>query len=176
MPFTLKDISSLDFNKEHCIDAYLWALQLFMPCIVGKKCWNSHYLSTHLREYVSPSDEAFMLVSLENQWGRWTSMFNSGETRKSDVSPHYTSIITTGCSATRQPCRKFCGWNQDGMEAFNSHLGNIKEGRVQRIGIEERWRKCWNNEVEELHDTKRRKLAEAKYTPVIVRAHHDLYP
>ena len=176
MPYTLEDIISMDYedcDNNNC--AYFWALQEFMPCIVGKKSWNSNYLSTHVKKFITPSDEAFMLVSLENQWDRWTNMYTSGETRKSNVSAPYTSVDTMGSTTTRQPCRKFCGWNQMGMETFNYYLEKVKESRKLRTEIEEQWKLCWNNDVDQFQANKRRKLAQLKVTPMVVRANHDLY-
>ena len=84
-PFTLEQVTSLDPNNETSMQAYMWALQTFAPCVTGRKEWNENYLAVRVSSFLSKSDEAFMLVTLEKQWDRWHDMFLTKVNKSSGV-------------------------------------------------------------------------------------------
>ena len=120
LPFTLAEITNLDPNNENAMKAYMWVLHEFAPCVTGRKEWNENYLGKKVSDFLSKSDEAFMLVTLENQWNRWYDMFITTDTTSSNVHAPYTTMSAdkTAGDGPRQPCRKFGGWNHFGMGDF----------------------------------------------------------
>ena len=117
-----------------------------------------------------------MLVTLENQWARWHDMFVTKVNKSSGVPAPYTTMSAenTACEGPRQPCRKFSGWNQRGMTAFNDYVAKIKLMRKGRGVQEEYWMSCWNNVADDLLQSKKRKRNE-HYQEEFVTAANDLF-
>ena len=123
-----------------------------MPCIIGRKQWNQAAAVRSLSEFVTPSDEAFMLVNLENQLTRWTAMFETGNTKTSPVCPPFTATVQVATYKTkefRQICRKYGGWNKAGIGAFNAYRIRIIEMRKNRGLVEAGWQKQWSLKEED---------------------------
>ena len=150
--FSLDVLCNLDLEESVHLDRYVLALQCFMPCIIARKQWNQAAAVRSLSEFVTPSDEAFMLVNLENQMARWTEMFDKGNTRTSAVCPPFTATMQTHtCKRDEfcQICKKYGGWNEAGIEAFNDYRIKIIEMRKSRGLVEVSWRKIWSEIIED---------------------------
>ena len=174
MPHQMNVISSRVLDDAAWIKSYFWALTLFMPQIRGKRDWNSNYLSQTLSSFVTVSDEAFMLINLDNQWNRWYDMYCSRNTKTSPTPTLYTSMgVSNNASTPRQLCNKFGGWNAAGMAQFNRYSILIKRMRKARTDLEEDWRTAWNHESDEVISKKRkRSLPRAEF---IETAKNDLF-
>jgi hypothetical protein len=61
---------------------------------------------------MSVSDEAFMLLVLENQYELW---MESETTR-----------VGRGKYTENAPNKKFCGWSNEGMRRFNNLLAEVR--------------------------------------------------
>ena len=176
MPYRMSEISSLILDNERWAKSYFWALTIFMPQIRGKRDWNSNYLRESLSSFVSVSDEAFMLINLENQWNRWYDMYCTGNTKVSPIGTIYTSmgVDANNNNRPRQLCNKFGGWNAAGMAAFNRYSSLIKIMRKRRSELEETWRTAWNDESELTISKKRKRSVQRAET--IETAFNDLFP
>jgi hypothetical protein len=69
------DIYALqDFLKLSPVgEPYQWLCQFLMPCVVCAKAWNKKKNKELVGEVATCSDEAFVLLSLENNFERWVS-------------------------------------------------------------------------------------------------------
>jgi hypothetical protein len=47
---------------------YVWLCSTVMSCVVGKKAWGKKKLKEALSDIVTCSDEAFVLLTLENNY------------------------------------------------------------------------------------------------------------
>ena len=174
--FSLDVLCNLDLEDVNHIEGYVWALQCFMPCIIGRKQWNQTAATRLLREFVTPSDEAFMLVNLENQMTRWTDMFETGNTKTSPVCPPFTATVQAPIydnSEFRQICKKCGGWNKAGIEAFNVYRNKIIEMRKSHRVVEVGWQERWS-EIAEDHRVTKHGQEEDELTG-IVEAQNDLF-
>ena len=175
-PFTLAKVTSLDPNNETSMQACMWALQKCAPSVTGHKEWNENNLGKKVSGFLSKSDEAFMLVTLENQWEHWHDMFvtNLKKTSGFPVPYNNMSAENTASDGPCQPCRKFGCWNQLGMTAFNSYVTRVKLMRKQPGSQEDYWKSCWNSKADELLQSKKRKRNE-HYLEEFVTAANDLF-
>jgi predicted aminopeptidase len=64
---------------------------------------------------MSVSDEAFMLLVLENQYDMW---------REAE-----TTRVGWGGYTENGPNKKFCGWINDGMRRYNQLLAEVRDNR-----------------------------------------------
>ena len=176
MEYELDQVTSLNLDDVQSMKACMWALEHFMPYLTGRKQWNDSSLGKNLSNFVSISDEAFMLINLENQWVRWYSMYLAGATRKSNVETLYTSLVRNQMAENtpRNLCRKFGGWNAAGMKKFNYYLKLIKNQRKNRTDIEEDWRIAWNQKADLELSRKRKRVV--KRLEKIEMAGNDLFP
>ena len=63
---------------------YILVCERFMKTVIGEDRWNCNHLVRPLKEFVTPSDEAFLMLVLENNEDRWIDMcINS--TKESEV-------------------------------------------------------------------------------------------
>jgi hypothetical protein len=71
---------------------------------------------------MSVSDEAFMLLVLENQYELW---------RESE-----TTRVGRGKYTENAPNKKFCGWSNEGMRRFNNLLAEVRTNRGKQYSKE----------------------------------------
>ena len=118
--------------------------------VIGQRKWKTTRCYAPLTKHMSVSDEAFMLLVLENQYELWI----NSETTK----------VGRGKYTENGPNKKFCGWTNEGMRRFNKLLEEVRTNR----------NKLYSKEVEE---TTFKTLAE-RYKAMLVgsrknsRKHH----
>ena len=71
--------------EEENFPVYKDFLSFFVSGVVGIRHFDRSKCHMHLRKYVSVSDEAFTVLTLENNWTRWSCMANRKEWKDSDV-------------------------------------------------------------------------------------------
>ena len=142
----------------------------FIAPVVGKHrynnlCWRSTFLT-----YVSKSDEAFALLTFENNYDQWIGMANSNDWGSSSIKPAYTNggnnlqtpkpptgqmmfsktdnpaLISSGQSSRSSSVR--CqGWSAHGIKRFNELFDLVEKERESSIGLhfeEEYMKQCMN--------------------------------
>ena len=112
---------------------YGWFATQFLPAVVGSRCWNANYRKKTLSLFVSISDEAFALVSFENNYERWSDMFQQKNTKSSRVAALWTN---SGASLKDGQSKRFRGWAIAGIEKYNSYYDAIKKDRDQNPDFE----------------------------------------
>ena len=122
----------------------------FVKRIVGKNVWGNNCYQKLLSEYCTASDEAFGLLTLENQFDRWTDMYISGDngnlTKKAPDALYTNSGNSKGKKGS--PTR-FQGWTNEGYKRFDALHKLVKADRAKlgRIQFEEDMRKNFEYEM-----------------------------
>jgi hypothetical protein len=80
--------------------------------VIGQRKWKTTRCYAPLTEHMSISDEAFMLLVLENHYELWM----HSETTK----------VGRGKYTENGPNKKFCGWSKAGMRCFNKLLEEVR--------------------------------------------------
>ena len=99
----------------------------FLRCVVGDSVWRGNHLHKPLGDFVTPSDEAFALLLIENSYERWIDMWENDNKKTSDVPAKYTNA---GVSNKDGRTRKYCGWSKPGVTRFNEL--NLAVGRSRQ--------------------------------------------
>jgi hypothetical protein len=83
--------------------------------VIGQRKWKTTRCYAPLTKHMSVSDEAFMLLVLENQYELWM----NSETTK----------VGRGKYTENGPNKKFCGWTNEGMRRFNELIEEVRTNR-----------------------------------------------
>jgi len=101
-------------------------VETLLPAAVGSKGWREDMCTKKLSDTrATVSDEAFVLLCLENMWGKWHSTTGS---------KHDRGKYTNGGSN-----RKYSGWSVEGIKRFNELLRLVVKNR----------KRPWSGKVEE---------------------------
>lgn len=98
----------------------------FLKCVVGDHKWRSNYLTRPIKTFVSKSDEAFVLVVLENSWHRWMHQYKNKSNKDNTFPAAYTN---SGVSSKDGKTKRFCGWSEAGVHRFNAICVLVMEDR-----------------------------------------------
>ena len=80
---------------------FTFIMEHLAGAVIGQRKWKITRCYAPLTEHMSISDEAFMLLVLENQYELWINL----ETTK----------VGRGKYTENGPNKKFCGWTNEGM-------------------------------------------------------------
>jgi hypothetical protein len=81
--------------------SFTFIVEHLAGAVIGQRKWKTGRCYAPLSAYMSMSDEAFMLLVLENQYNMW---------REAE-----TTRVGRGRYTENGPNKKFCGWSNDGM-------------------------------------------------------------
>jgi hypothetical protein len=109
---------------------YSWFCNSFLPAVVGTKHWADNHRTLEIREFVTTSDEAFAWVVYENNFERWKDMHRTGNAKTSARAARWTNA---GRSQKDGRSKKFCGWSQDGIDAYNANYIAVGEDRASDL-------------------------------------------
>ena len=175
--------------------AYCWALQLFMPIIVGVDKWKKSHLmkpistftdvtgTSRQNGYISVSfshiacnliDEAFMIVTLLNNWKSWLHCVRENKAGKSTIRCPYTSPPRgeDANNAALMISTKYAGWNSVGIQTYNAYVEKLVRIRYYRVmKLENIFMKAWIKMSSDSSTRKRKKRSP----PTIVGASHSLF-
>ena len=163
----------------------------FLPCVVGKKWWKMQILSgRHVNDIATVSDEAFVLLVLENIWDdmikvnidkyyrpkkrkktqedeEGTRSGNSPNAPTNDKNKHDDrSVITGKWTSAWRGSRRYGGWNPEGINHFNRLVKIVQQDRENDSHFQAQY-EIWLNE------SKGKKQKEKVNNPV-VKAYRDL--
>jgi len=124
---------------------YITFLRRFVKQVVGAHEWNSRLMDPKLDpdKLFTPSDEAFALLVLENNYIRWLDIFEQNNHKMplparqepdqqvkkkflSNVPPEFTS---GGNKFHSPPKNRTKGWSKDGIDRFNQHYQQVLRDR-----------------------------------------------
>jgi hypothetical protein len=124
---TMDTILELSINQQ----TYLWFAQEFVRIVVGKKVWKSHAFRSDLSEFCSMSGEAFCLLTVENNYDRWSGMVESGDyADKNSTAPPPLYTNAGKSSRLKGTAKAFQGWTMEGYQRFNDLYDMVKYDRV----------------------------------------------
>ena len=130
--------------------AYTVVYQRFLPCVVGKLLWHGRLrTATNDNELSTVSDEAFVLLCLENSWERWEDIYKTkgadvfrrrGSDRRDFISTVPTKYTAGGVIYPDKKKRSSPrGWNEQGIQRYNSLHKQVKADRVQVPFYGKKW-------------------------------------
>jgi len=98
---------------------YRWLCSKMMKCVIGCNVWNRRYFKEPLSDIATCSDEAFLLLTIENNNERWREEAVWIEKNRDKEDPaekkfseaRYTN---SGCSKANGRSKCFQGWSHEG--------------------------------------------------------------
>jgi hypothetical protein len=103
----------------------------FVSGVVGIRHFDRNKCIQPLSKYVTSSDEAFAVLTLENNWSRWSSMARTKSWKDSEVPSAWTTSIDkrkskddqeedeSGDEAETPQARRYRGWTAKGILRYN---------------------------------------------------------
>jgi hypothetical protein len=130
--------------------AYELFTRKFVRRIVGENVWGNNCYQKLLSEYCTASDEAFGLLTLENNYDRWTSMQGTGDyANASKMAPGALYTNSGNSKGKKGSPTRFQGWTNEGYKRFDTlhklvKLDRAKPGRKQ---FEEEMKQYYEHEM-----------------------------
>ena len=138
-------------------------VSFFVSGVVGIRHFDRNKCTTPLRKYVTISDEAFTVLTLENNWERWSDMAEndewgdsnepsrwttSNEKRKA-VAMNQTTQMSDNEEITPQ-AKRYRGWSAKGIARYNQIFAEVKAERA-KLAYEVFETYCMDNFTEDLN-------------------------
>ena len=128
-------------------ETYIWVCCKFIKCVVGADNWKSNCFRRPVSEFVTNSDESFLLLILENNYIRWMEEALRAANRKKDIDEEEENgedslpealYTNSGNSKTdgKGSSRRFQGWSMEGYKRFNRLHELVRSDRRRRSGFE----------------------------------------
>ena len=101
-----------------------------LSAVVGMNKWKTKETQMKVSKIATPSDEAFCLVTLENNCERWTAMaekkprFEDTSNQSGNQTPKKKEELWPSPKCTKQKSaneKKHEGWSKEGAESHNKH-------------------------------------------------------
>ena len=102
-------------------------ISYFVSAVIGRMDYRKKSCSMLLSNYATVSDEAFALLSLENNFETWMDMGHTGNTKNSTVPCKYTNGGKSECKNARSQHNK--GWSDEGLCRFNDLFDLVEKNR-----------------------------------------------
>jgi len=120
---TLEDILKLRKSPHNSNNTtFTFIVEHLAGAVVGQRKWKTARCYVPLSASMSVSDEAFMLLLLENQYDMW---------KESE-----TTRVGRGRYTDKAPNKKFCGWSNEGIRRFNELNTQVMENRNKQYSKE----------------------------------------
>jgi hypothetical protein len=141
-----KTVEDMPVNPETLEERYKrknWPIykdfcSFFVSGVVGIRHFDRNKCQKQLSKYVTISDEAFAVLTLENNWSRWSCMAKRDEWKDSDVPSKWTTSRDkrkhtkqggddSSCDEDSTPqARRYRGWSAKGIARYNQLFKEIK--------------------------------------------------
>ena len=110
---TLEEILKLQqAPRSNNNTAFTFVVKHLARAVIGQRKWKTTRCYAPLAKHMTVSDEAFMLLILENQYELWLNA--------------ESSKVGRGPYTENGPNKKFCGWTNEGMRRFNKLLKEVR--------------------------------------------------
>ena len=138
-----ESVNDMPVNPDTMADRYLPRnypvykdfISFFVSGVVGIRRFDRNKCQNLYRPYVTISDEAFTVLTLENNWERWSDMAKKDDWKDSMVPSKWTTS-----KEKRQPknrnkenptpqARCYRGWSAQGLARYNQLFEEIKRER-----------------------------------------------
>jgi hypothetical protein len=162
-------------------------VEYYVSAVIGLRHFEKHKCTQLYREYVTISDEAFAILTIENNWSRWIDMATTEDWRSSSVPTKWTVTRDKTATAERrgrgnskndddvQPtARRYRGWSAIGIERYNQLFDEITSHRAKNSStlLEDRLLKHFQHETDMRGKSKRK---QKKEPPPLPMARHQLW-
>ena len=138
---TYDDIKDLRRTKDSTKRTKVFMFyQDIVPCLVGRREWEMKRAVTTISDIVTPSLEAMALWIIDNYGDKWSR--KGGRTEKAK----YTSV--------KQGNKLFGGWNESGIERFNSLVCLVRRNRREDTHFEKSFLTFCQEEEEKSEEKK----------------------
>ncbi len=184
MPVTPETLQSRFSADEYPV--YKDFVAFFVSGVVGIRHYDKNKTRDKYSAYVTVSDEAFTILSLENNWERWSAMARDDSWKESDVPSKWTTSREKKVKRDEYGNRiddddspestRYRGWSFQGIARYNQLFDEIKAKRLTKSfkDFEEyllsEFRK--DEEEEGQRKGKRQKVDTRRPLP---EAHHELW-
>jgi hypothetical protein len=152
--YTLESILELSRSGE----PYQWFCKQLLPCVVGAKLWHKKHNKELISTIATCSDEAFALLTLENNYERWMAVarwnVDNADLALEDKAPkHYPGSLYTnsGMSKKNGRSRRLQGWAREGYLRFNVFYNQVSRDRRHRVHFENELLTVWQNNNKKTH-------------------------
>jgi hypothetical protein len=108
--------------------AYAYFVNVYLTCSRGRTVKRLLLNSPPSMVY-SIGDEALALLYIENSRHIWENMKETGNTKKSSLTPKYTVSGDKGGGGER-----YSGWNKEGRKRFNALFEKLEKERESEVG------------------------------------------
>ena len=145
-------------------------INYFVSSVIGKMDYKKKCCSNLLSTYATVSNEAFAILSFENNFDTWMDMGVRGDTKTSQVPRKYTNGgKSQNKTATSQHNK---GWSDEGLNRFNVLFDLVEKNRASPYAkqFEEDLRKWCEAKAE----GKKRKKVEKLFVEA-VQVRHELW-
>ena len=120
---------------------YVDFVTYYVGAVVGLRHFEKHKCHKLYREYVTISDEAFAILTLENNWDRWMAMAETDEWTTAPVPTKWTVTRDRTASAAKKArdkesetghaqARRYRGWSAHGINRYNQLYDEIEAERL----------------------------------------------
>jgi len=124
--------------------AYTWMCTTLMPCVVGCKKWNKRHRKETLSVIATCSDEAFVLLTLDNNYNRWMAeaewqLQHHGTDQKEYEQNKFlpdAKYTNSGKSKRNGRSKRLHGWSREGYLQFNALYVMVVADRKRRKQFE----------------------------------------
>ena len=148
---SLVDVLQLSKGGE----PYEWVCSKLLPCVVGVKNWKLGYLKEPISDVATCSDEAFLLLVLENNYSRWLSearwlKANRYKDEEAQAPKNYpeAKYTNSGRSKKNGRSKRNQGWSREGYVRFNELYSLVHADRLQRAKFEQELMIYMRQEIE----------------------------
>ena len=143
----LNDI--IDLRKNEKVFKEITCKKL-LPYVVGKRKWDAEVHVQLVSDFSTPSDEAWMLLVLENCWECW-------EYESQDSHPEDSTKPVKKYTRDKRERGRNRGWTQAGIARFNELCQIAGEDRAKNKKVEEEYLAEKIDEQEEKMGSRKRK-------------------
>jgi hypothetical protein len=137
--FKLEDFSTLSKGGK----PYEWLCTTLLPCVVGWKAWSKQHCKLPISAIATCSDEAFLVLILENNYSRWVSeakwfIENKNKEDQKKAPKHLANAKFTNSGTSKKDGRskRLQGWAREGYLRFNELYTLVAEDRRHRRQFE----------------------------------------
>ena len=131
---------------------------------------------------ITISDEAFVLLALENNWDRWVDINNKCQNKftpskrgrndpiESDILPKHTFVNSNKAKKSEDKNQSWKGWNNAGIKQFDFLCKLVKKNRVEKQLIDRKVCEALDADAAQGKEPKRKRR---KTLEQLTKAHVD---
>lgn len=108
---------------DEAFKPYLHFVTYFLRNSVQRRFFDRNKVKFALGDYVSIPDEAFALITIDNNWSKWNDMAATDKWDKNQVKSEYTQVLDKSGKV------KNIEWNDEGIKVYNEYYQAVAKYR-----------------------------------------------